>query len=517
MLAARPNLDLAQVLERVNTVREDLGSVSEDEREDLSRAHEGENDSLDLVYALMTSTEREVIQLLGAIENPRVTPWMLAALIDKPDSTALKILESLVFAGLFRRADSHGVHNQVYEATDFVVSYANKRLGPVLGSAKKARAFERLQQRESERKKHLQPFKATRSQVFSMYQRGEFVKALDAASEALAAARENDDRRSQALCLVAVAEIHAELGSVDDARDYLREAKQHSYPESMARAGRVEGKLLRRLRQLYRANDVLDESLRLARLAEDVAEEIRVLRELVVVHGLARRTSTGLAHLERAQRLASGGRFASEEPGLKWAHGQLLAADRRFSDAYAHMEQAFQLTQPHQRLWRSWISHGLGTTALASGMPDRAMEHLATSLHEFVSIRHRYGASHCRLDMGRALLSSGGDGPERLKATRALLEDAADTFRSSGDSWIEGEALVALAEAHARMSNQAAADLCLALASEAYKRAGHAKEARLARQRASLYRRLGDKNAEHGADREWLPPRLIEANWRPVK
>jgi hypothetical protein len=65
------------------------------------------------------------------------------------------------------------------------------------------------------------------------------------------------------------------------------------------------------------------------------------------------------------------------------------------------------------------------------------------ALESFTTIRHRYGAAHCRLVLGRAYLAS-----EQLGRATSTLEEAHSTLLRCGDRWIEAEAAVELAHAY---------------------------------------------------------------------
>jgi tetratricopeptide (TPR) repeat protein len=392
--------------------------------------------SLDIIYVLLTAEEQRAVRLLPLLRAQTFAPWMLAALLGMPHSTAWRIADRLVAAGLVERTrdDASGVPE--FRVLDHVWEYAQALAdaGPDTAAALRLRM-------EMERRAKLSPEQLLRSEAFVLAEHGTLSAALNKARDALTLAREHDPD-SAGLALAALAELTAELGSLDEAEDLAWEASKSGDVASQVRALRCMGGVERRRRQLRAAAGHVDDGLESVP-ERDSGERIRLLCELAVIHALDRKYDEGRSAVAEAVRICQdrGDGGQRQMAGVLCARGIVEYHRRELTAARAHLEEAAELArQLGLQLSEGWIEHALGLVAVADGRSDEAVDITSRALDRFSGMRHRYGAAHCRVVLARAELAR-----FMPESAVALLEDGLETFRNCGDRWIEADTSLLLA------------------------------------------------------------------------
>lgn len=462
-------------------------------------------DVLDLSFAMLTEQERLGLVLLGLLEPTgngqpeNVASWMLAALLrgcaapdtddrEPPDpdpaftrgepdvpaaghpgetgpeledpelQTARQLLDRLADARLaHQRFDTVGV--VTHRLPKYVWAYARAHLSRLVSPGQQDRAVAALDT-ERERRGGRRPDDLLAGTVYRMLDEGRLAAALEAARDAVTHSRQLRRHGSpvgeagEGLGLAALAEVYAELGWVEEgtacAEAALRAADQSRAAQSRAR--RVLGHLRNRQHRISDAFEQLNAALLAARQADDVKEQIRVLRERTVAHVLARQPGPALHDANDAERLCddAGQHRDALLPSVLWARGVALLARDDLGGAADVLRDADRLTREdrqvdrrEQPLWRAWIRHQRALVALRAGHYGESRKYGLRALDGFTDIRHRYGMGHSRLVIGRAYLAE-----RRTDAAIATLEEALITLRSCGDRWIEAEAAITLAQAN---------------------------------------------------------------------
>jgi tetratricopeptide (TPR) repeat protein len=469
--------------------------------------------ALDLSFAMLTEQERLGLVLLGLLRNTgngqpeNVASWMLAALLrgcaaadtddrEPPDpdpaftrddldvpaggpadgqadgpageagpeledpelQTARQLLDRLADARLaHQRFDTVGV--VTHRLPKYVWAYSRAHLSRLVSPGQQDRAVAALRT-ERERRGGRRPDDLLAGTVYRMLDEGRLAAALEAARDAVTHSRQLRRRGTpvgeagEGLGLAALAEVYAELGWIEEGMA-CAEAAQRAAGQSRAaqsRAHRVLGQLRNRQHRLSDAFEQLNAALLAARQADDVKEQIRVLRERTVAHALARRPGPALQDANDAQRLCddAGPYRDALLPAVLWARGVALLARNNLGEAADVLRDADRLTREdrqldrrEQPLWRAWIRHQRALVALRAGHYGESRKYGLHALDGFTDIRHRYGMGHSRLVIGRAYLAE-----RRIDAATATLEEALTTLRSCGDRWIEAEAAITLAQAY---------------------------------------------------------------------
>jgi len=428
---------------------------------------------LNLACALLTDQERRCLALLSLLDTRRAAPWMLSALAggafpewaEFDEITAARILDRLTrvrFAEV-RVEERSGV--TVYRVPGYVKAYARRLLPSEVdedGVARALTAFGEVYRARLERS----PERAARLAVYHLLDLGRLDEALAGARENLhlaqvrrKAATEPDLETAFAderLAEVALAEVFAELGWIDDALAYAVAAERSALASTRMRSLRVQGRLRWRLRQSTAAIEKLTAARRIAEVQFplDLAERIRVLRELTVAYTLAGEVPAALEAGELAVRLCDQApSLGRRRPGALWAYGVALTAAGNLAEAETILNQADALSGTEgleQGLWRPWIRYQRAEVALDRQEYDAARSLAASALKGFTALIHRYGSGHCRQLLGRAYFLEGA-----FDRAVPILEEALQTFERCGDRWIEADTAYWLGRAYAAVDGRA--------------------------------------------------------------
>ena len=424
---------------------------------------------LDLAYALLTEQERTALVSLGALDDRRVEPWMLAALLrggfpgegEVTQASAARLLDRLSRARFAERRVEDSSGQLTFRVPEHVRGYARTQVDPSFDGLRQAAALRAVhEQRQRRAERSTEDY--LRRTVYRLLDEGRLDEALNTARESLAVSRDRQSVGSggadaaataeEGLTLAALGEVYAELGWIDEGLTYAEAAIQRSgdLPHVLARALRVSGSLQRRHHLVADAVQNLRAALREADRTGDELEQVRVLSELASALALGATPDTGeLEALDARRRCESAGhRAARLLPGVLLAHARALHAGGNLGEASRVLSEAEKLTaepESGQQLWRSWIRLQHALVSLAAAEFDQSRQVSLSALEGFTVLRHRYGSGHARLALGRAYLAEGS-----FEKATPVLEESNGTFRRCGDRWIEADSAVALADAYQR-------------------------------------------------------------------
>ncbi len=420
--------------------------------------------ALDLSFALLADDEQRALRALGLLEQPVFQPWMLVALLDGPDAarideqTAWRLCDRLVNARLLEHATDDPTGIAEFRVLDHVHDYAEALWPAADLRAHRAAAHRRLD--DAREARSLQPLlDRLNTDVYATLERGKLTHALSRARDTLALARERvhggpdrpDDEAEagERLVLAALAEVLAEVGSIDDAREMSQLALVGHHPAASARALRCQGRLLWRQRRLDEAVQALSRARSVADELRDHGEEIRIVRELAVARALRGDIGDAIRLLDDVPE--TGIVHSGLEASIAWARSVVLV---EAYDGDNHRIRALDLAQDaadrastaakaeDQRLWQAWA--GLQQARVARRRPQlpQAREHARAALDLFIAMRHRYGAASCRREIGRIYLEE-----NRFRDALPVLEEARETLATLDDRWVAASVALDLARA----------------------------------------------------------------------
>ncbi|MBU2667960.1 ATP-binding protein [Actinoplanes bogorensis] len=393
--------------------------------------------ALNVSYAMLASPEQEALTRLGYIRNRQFEPWELAAVLGGEESEAWLLCDRLTDAGLLERFTRDAAGVQLYRILEHVQGYARQladRRGPAPeGEAERALQASRDRRMSSPIADDL--FEVIQGRVHQ----GELAAAFDATRHVISHARDLRDTAAEAEATAMLAELHSELGGLDEVDDLLRLPMRSGHPRSMIRAWRIDAWRHRRLRHLGRARRSLREARRLLDGTPDRIESIRTLREAALVESISSHASRGHPLLDRADQLCR--TEPRQRAGLAYARGRVLLAERRNQQAeHCLAVAAAEAAELGQSLWVGWLNYQRSITARHDGRYTDALDLALSALGHFDEMSHRYGRAHCRQEAGKTLTRQGYHDGAAL-----FLSEALETFHSCGDPWAEAGAAEELA------------------------------------------------------------------------
>lgn len=421
-LAALPHAPLATALLRLAQLRRDRRTIAR---------------PLDPGVALLTTAEREALLALGLLSSDSFAPWQLAALLDKDEDAAADLADRLGLAGFVERTSHDTVGVPLFVVPGQVREYVRARLHETTTEQERRARVARLDQRLRDR--HTSTDDSLRERVYRPMSAGRLREAIGAAREAVAVARERGDGAAEGLALAAFAEVRAELGGFEAARELAQSALAGPIMSDLgeARARRCLGRLHRRLRRLADAEQELNAALEKASGTPD--ERALVLRELAIVYAMRGPAAaedpvdTMAAAVELSEQDAD--EAAQLRAGMCWARAVVHHELGQYAQSEAALREGRQAADQHgQLLTRAWLLHREARLALAVEDYQRAAQAGFDGIEAFAGMNHRYGKAHCRLAIGEALLRQG----ERERA-RQTLEEALENFINCADRWSEAE------------------------------------------------------------------------------
>ncbi|MFG2040429.1 NB-ARC domain-containing protein [Dactylosporangium sp. NPDC048998] len=440
--------------------------------------------ALDLAYAMLTRGEQYAVVSLGLLDGRIFAPWELEMLLNSSESDAWTYCLRLTDAGLLERRSEDAAGIQSFRLLEHVDRYARRIAADQLDDDEQRAARERLAEGRANRRERRDELGEVFERVQATMENGAISRAFKNARDAVALAREISPA-GEAEATVAMADLLAELGGLEDVRELL--ALSPSQDESLARvrALRIEAKLLRRLRKLDAARGQLAEALdRCSRLGDRV-EHVRLLREFAVVESLGSDPERGRQYIGEARRRSTG--QPRQWAPLAYSESRVLLA----LDLPGKAEEILRVGAEHaerlgQRLWYSWIGYERAQAARKDRRPTDMIALASEALDGFEEMRHRYGSGHCREIIGWALQAEGD-----TEAAVRFLTEALETFSNCGDTWVEARAADRLAAAQAGLGQHEEAQNLWRMAEWLYRSVGNHRRAervradRRAAQRAS--------------------------------
>jgi tetratricopeptide (TPR) repeat protein len=402
--------------------------------------------ALEISYERLTEDERTALSLLALLDTPIFPAWKLTTLLDTQPSVASNIIEGLLRAGLVERVSYDATGVQLFRAQQQILNYAQRKLTQNTDQRYREERRAKLSTAQRERAR-ADLSRSTVGAILLTQEAGNFQEALAKARDAIALARDRQDRSSESLTLAALAEIQVELGYTGEADELAETSRQIGGQDSQPRALRVLGKVRRRWRHLEAAEKYLREGLQLAQSNSDTPEVTRILRELTAVQAEGADLEPALKTAEQAVESALGQpeKMPLLIAGCRWSKGRVLLRLGHLDEAESTLSQAYaDAVTSGQRMWQAWIAHEQGRLELRLGQHRQAYEYAEKGLNLFATMQHRYGVAYCRKLLGE--IFSEDRRPD--DASRAL-DEALDTFQNCGDPWIEAETarIVALVRA----------------------------------------------------------------------
>ncbi|WSG38715.1 ATP-binding protein [Dactylosporangium sp. NBC_01737] len=405
------------------------------------------DNALDLAYSMLTSAEQGALAALGLLERRNFAHWELAALLGKQDQDGEAFEYSLRLAGvgLLERSSADAVGVQEFRLLEHVERYARQRAAGRYSDSERREATDRLHAARRRRSTQQVELAGVFEREQQTLDAGNISRAFKNTRDAVALARDCGDREAEAEATAMLAELHAELGGLEDVRDLLQLPQRPEFPLPRIRALRIRAKLHRRQRQLDEARRLLAEATELCRTRPDPFEEIRLLRELAIVESLGEHPAAGLELIMAARRRAEIETWQHRQlPALAYAEGRVLIALDRLDEAERVLQLGAQdADRQNQQLSRSWIGYEQAQVARHRGDQEKVMTFAVDALDRFGEMRHRYGSAHCREIIGRVLAVDDPDNAVRF------LAEALETFHNCGDAWVEATAAERLADVQA--------------------------------------------------------------------
>lgn len=417
------------------------------------------DNALDLAYSMLTRGEQGALTALGLLDRRYFAHWELGALLDQDDAgrdaerEAFEYCLRLTSMGLLERRSSDAVGVQQFRLLEHVERYARQQARTQATERPEA---ERLQAEARRRLSRTRRERRTERQVdlqgvfereHTVMDAGNISRAFKNARDAVALARDCGDAPAEAEATVLCAELHAELGGLQDVRDLLTLPLRGDHPVARIRALRLQAKLHRRQRQLDEARRLLDEAAVHVAADPDPLEEIRLLRERAVVESLGDEPAEGRPLIAEARRLALAG-HPEQLPAIAYAESRVLLALDLLGEADGVLANgAADADRGGQELARTWIGYEMAQVARHRGDTKAVVELALSAMERFDQMRHRYGSAHCREIIGRVKARDDPDDAVRF------LAEALETFHNCGDEWVEANTAERLGQVQAALGN----------------------------------------------------------------
>lgn len=425
----------------------------------------------DLIYALLTRPQRQLLSSLGALGAQQFEPWLLKELMNGSDERqTTQAIDGLARIGLLERVPDASAGRPVFLIPEQTAAYAKRLFETEADPATQLQVRDQVSHARAPLEEIVLPARDIRK----LLDKGRMEEALNKARIALAWAQEaawaQETSANQASgdtpgpvpqpatrvqashggsvagsATAVLAELHMEL-ALEDAEYLAKRALALGGPGACAPAHRALALLDRRQNRLASALE------NLVTASQDVApdepgEMVRTLRDLAVVQALTNQAQTAIETIDRARILCL--QHKADEyllSGVLWASGAVLAV----SDSLAEAERSLLACatfagERGSKLWVGWADHERARVLLMQGRLSHARDLAFRAMDHFTDMRHRYGTGQCRLLIGKVLLAE-----NRLPDAALALEEAKGTFRTCNDRRVEAEAGAILAEVRHR-------------------------------------------------------------------
>ncbi len=445
----------------------------------------------DAAYALLTTDERQALRVLGVLDASDFAPWMLAAALKTDEARGSRLAARLADAALIERY-SPGSGTSSYRAEEPVLNYALHRAAAEKDNTEPAPLRQLIETAQSHRDESLAGERiATLDELLRIH--GGFTPAIHRVRAAISGAHERQSRAGEAEACAALAELYADLGDMIVGEDLAQRALRlgdraaHDTTDtavtlladhSRARALRCLVRIERRRHSLDRAAQFADRAMKHAEQAHDRPEQVHILQEKAVVLALqgASREAEQLSREVLAACAELGEEGEALLPGAQWCRGTVLLYAHDYHNAALALRDGKGVSERlGQTRMSAWIDQVSACAAFAGNKWDTAEQHATNGLDAFTSLRHRYGAAHCRYRLGQ-VYNKRRKGGEAIRSLREALE----TFRNCGDMWIEGEVALELADAYRRLGQVGDAIRLQRLARRTYRQMDGKHQARQA-------------------------------------
>jgi tetratricopeptide (TPR) repeat protein len=443
-LANRQHIRLQVAFERMRPAGDRIGAAS------------SVDNALDLSYAMLTRGEQRALSMIGLLDpGYGFAPWEIGALLGSSEREAWQLCDRLTDAGLLERHSRDATGLQEYRALERVELYARQLASTGLSFATRS---ERLTVLRRDRAERTRPSVADDERIFEqlhrIYDQGALSEAFKQTRDMVALCRDKQDLGAEMMATVMLAELHAELGGMEDVQDLLTAPLWEGGPSAArVRALRIKAKVHRRLRQLDEARAALEEARGLGTEAVGRPEEIRGLREAAIIESLGETQERGLELLDDAFALSAD--HPRQLAALCYARSRVLVSLGRPIDSLRVLRDGVATArQKGQGLWVAWLTYQRALSALEAQRGQDTIKWAERALEAFGEMRHRYGGAHCRMLMGQAAFGAG-----QSEKAAFWFEDALETFRYCGDTWVEAEAAERLARARAGCDPHQATEL----------------------------------------------------------
>lgn len=466
-LAARPNWTLEATLDSVNQQQQPEGQT--DSPLDTS---------LDLSFSLLTEEERQALLWLGQLDDRTFEPWELATMMDlSQERVAWRVCDRLVHHRLLEHVvnDATGIAN--YRVLEHVMEYVRSRAGALqLDSDELADRRQRLRELRMDRGRRDLSL-LMKSDVYPELEHGNLSSARNNIRGALAQARMNlaraaaamrdaglletggrqapeihryrQARDAEGLALAALAEVHAELGKLDQAMEMAQAARRTKAPVAQPRALRCIGSVQRRQRRLGEAHDTLHNALQAAKELKLRSEQVRILREMALLFAELGQIADAWKAIDHAMTVQlsteSRERIATS---LLWARAVILLSHYTIDQDPEHAREAASVLAEaskslgkRQHLWTAWIGYRRAQAFRYLGRHEQARSIAVRAAGDFAGMRHRYGVALCRFEQVRSHLDQG-----QVARALPIMEDARQSLSYCEDRHVEAQAVLTLAQ-----------------------------------------------------------------------
>jgi tetratricopeptide (TPR) repeat protein len=438
--------------------------------------------SFDLIYEYLTDRERTLFRRLRLLPEHRFGPSMAAALLDCTRDEAVTVLDLLVRKQVLELVDDQP---QRYGFHDLIGSFANERLEREERSEERHEAHERaLRVYLREAMRHAALLDATVMELdgatagsapaATPVSLSDQVAALDwferERSKLLMASRQSAQIKAHdvtwklAASLVPFFDLRGHRADWAEIQEAALKAA-HDSGELRAQAwsrlgaGHLYG--LDGLRD--EAMSHLTEALESARAGGWPRLQARALYLMGRVEHEARQLSAALAHYERAASIFHEERLVHEQATtILYVAAALYELERIGTDDLFAMAWSVlvSLGGLHEEVWvvrtTGRIKEYLGRVAAARGDLIRADSYSSGSREAYRKIGFTHGYGRALRDLGQIRLHQ-----QDWRLAREFLGESSAMFRTIGDRYSEGLALLLAGEALGELGNNAEARICM--------------------------------------------------------
>ncbi|WP_066368535.1 AfsR/SARP family transcriptional regulator [Herbidospora mongoliensis] len=430
-LSARPHWSVEQLAERLQDETRRL--------DELKHGGMGIRASISMTYESTSEEAKQLFRLLAILDFPAFSPWVSAALLDRPLHTTQDLLDDLADAQLIDTIGvGRGVHSQ-YRFHDLIRVFAREQLAAAEPAAERKAALGRA----------LGALLFLAEAAHNMEYGGDYVQVHSTAPRWPLPARLVEEI------------VSAPLFWYEQERLTLVSGIRHA-----AQAGFVElaWDLAISMVTLFESREYLDDwrdthtiALAAARRAGDMRGQAAMLYSLGSLYIAEQRFPEARDNFDAAVALFE---QAGDDQGIALVIRNVALLDRmtgRFEEAAVHNELALKIFRKiGDRVASAYVINNLAQLRLETDDLDGARELLVEALKLSQEGGSRRVEAQVLHGMGHMLLESGDPG-----AACKVFEQARDVVRKMGDRTGEAYALQGLGLAQVRLGEHGPADATL--------------------------------------------------------